>query len=327
MSESELELSSEKHYSDKSDRFSETDDSTVSSAKSPDSKLELKECVVNIPRLPERILKEIISNGGRAFACGDVSINETDSSDTEDSLTKLTKDVERLTDFTTLKHPNKRNDKDRSLRYLKKRKTHVGADGTKKSEASSSTSDDSDSLSLSETENVVMDIEDPLQRNALEPEDLQYEILKDLSSGLSSTTTVDSEDFSDSSSSDDKVESSKTEGNRRAGCEEKEGESDKGGVIAKRRKIAEWRRDKLLREKVFSSDSSSSDSDMPKTRSPRKKRRIIMSESEKDTDGERYAEVFFVITTKQLLMLQVHHVLHCKCECMCKYVKRVFIIF
>lgn len=248
-----LEFSSQKE----SDRFSETDDSVIE-----DNFAEYRrKCVVNITRLPQKIIDEAMSK----------TDPQIESDCPEDSLDKLSREIMCLTDFSTLKSRSvKRNNKDRTSRFIKKRRTRGGEKGTKGSEENSSSTN---SDSLSEAEYSASE----LQESALplKLEDLQYEILKNLSSGLSnSESDDDGDDYSDSSSQNE-VDTEKKEKKVRG--------NDK--TNDKRRKMAEYRKDRLLQGKLISSESSS-DSDMPVFRNYRKKRRTLLSDSEsRDNEG------------------------------------------
>lgn len=247
-----------------SDQFSETDDSTPDPV-IEDSFAEYKrKCVVNVTRLPQKIMNEALSKID----------SRTESDCSEDILVKLSREIDRLTDFSTLKNRSaKRNSKDRTSRLIKKRRIPAGEKGTKESEENSTSTS---CESFSETENSALEVEQ--RAPVLDLDDLQYEILKNLSSGLSGSESNDDDgdDYSDSSSENEVVVAKKEK---------------KCDVLArdkkneKRRNMAKWKKDRLLQGKLISSESSS-DSDIPVFRNYRKKRRLLFSDSE-DVNSER----------------------------------------
>lgn len=236
----------------RSNRFSETDDSTSSAEKSCSRNFTgftPKQCVVNIQRLSAATLALYASKAS--------------SEDPEDSSSKLAKEIDFLTDLSNLEHSKKRNGEFKHRRKAKKFKPQEG----RLNSSESSSSDSGTESSASELEDTCM-IEAPALL-----EDLEYEILKNLS-GLSEE------------SEDERESSSETE----------DGTCKKGGKnklrsvskCEKRRKLAEWRKDSLLRGKLISSDSESdSDSDFKKIRRSKKRQKALISDDE-DSVVARY---------------------------------------
>lgn len=260
--------------SNKSDVFSEKDDSEEFSRETPRpakkfADVKLRQLVVNVKRLPQEVMDRLLSSETNNLSdseCVNTKIKEDFS---EDTLARLTKEIERLTDLSTLKCRKKRNKKYKAPRNTKKRKVGSGDIAEEQSEEESTTSESSSESYTSETR---FNVGSPLQKPPAF-EDLQYEILKNLS-GDSEVESDNSEVYSESSS-ESEAKSTKKHQERKE--EQKEYSKDKGCSTATRKKVAEWRKDRLLRGKLIS-ESSSSDSDIPKVSSARRKRRVISSD-------------------------------------------------
>lgn len=255
--------------SSKSNCFSEADESTDSVdgiCERDYSLFNIKECVVNIKRLPQKVIDKYYSKINNT-----ADFHDKTKMENEDTLTRLTSELNRLMDLSTLKNPEKRSGKSSTKKSIKKRKTQFGEIETEQS-AEDSIATDSDNDDGSSVTNMEVDVlQEPLGY-----EDLQYEILKNLSGDSDNET--EGESYSNSSFKCETDTIKKTS---------KGSKSVKDYSI--KRKIAKWRRDSLLCGKLTSSDSSS-DSDIPKPCNTRCKKRVIYSDSE-DSENARYGRI------------------------------------
>lgn len=267
--------------SNKSDIFLEKDDSDecnqeISEEEFADDKLQ-KKCVVNITRLPQKVIDKFSSKTVNIsdFKRDNSEVKENHLEDPEDYLTRLKKDIERLTDLNTLKRRKKRNKKYESSKHFKKLKIN-GTAGDKQSE------EDEESTSTSESSNesdssMTINREKSILKTFPMGGDMQYDILS-YEKGISESETDNSEIYSESSA-ESEAESTKKHGEKNDRQKENSKET-KVCSTAPKKKIAEWRKDSLLRGKLISESSSSEDCDIPKVRSTRRKKRVISSEPE-----------------------------------------------
>lgn len=267
--------------SSKSDVFSEKDDSESSSETPTNTFAEFKsrKCVVNIKRLSQDLINKYCSKA-KNISDSESESDKMESAENhqEDPFVRLAKEVERLTDFSTLKLSTKRNKKFKSVKEIKRRKTENGAIKTQQSDDdSSSTFSDISSDSGSSVKEIESS---PLQK-PFDIEDLQYEILKNLS-GISDTESDECDELYSETDSESETESNKKENKTKT---DSDAES-RSKINIEKRKGAEWRKDKLLRGKILSSSESDSDSDVPKSSARKRKKRTIYSEPE-ETDNIR----------------------------------------
>lgn len=271
-SESELEDID----SNESDVFAEKDSEDFEE-EFADDKLQRK-CIVNVTRLPERITDKFLSSKTvniSDFKCDNSEVKENRLEDSEDYLTRLKKDIERLTDLSTLKRRKNRNKKYESSKHLKRRKVSgkIAEEESEEEEESTSTSESS-----SESDNdITINREKCVLKTFSMGEDMQYDILC-YEKGISESESNESEIYSESSS-ECEAGSTKKHGENKDRQKENSKET-KGCSTAPRKKVAEWKKDSLLRGKLISESSSSEDNDVPKVSTARRKKRIISSEPE-----------------------------------------------
>lgn len=242
-----------------SDHFSGSDDS-LDGEVSNFSEYTQKKCVVNIKRLPESTVQKLLAKAKENSEPKDVTVKTERSTD---NLLQLIKEIDQIADFSTLKRPKKRCNESKAQKGVKRLKT----------QGSASMSDESSESEIwgssSDNESFVSELE---QAQIIGYEDLQYDILENLSSGCSTTESGDlTDDYSDSSTESD---------NKSVKKEKHCNAQKKVNTVTKRRKTAEWRRDNLLRGKLIS--DSSSDSDSPKTTNFRKRRKVCVFNSESE---------------------------------------------
>lgn len=175
-----------------------------------------------------------------------------------------------MSDFKTLKSTKKRYKKLKKQKNIKKLKID---DEILKERSSEEESTSSTSASSSDSNHSIINntIKSPLQA-PIDFEELQYEILENLSGPSDS----DSESYSQSSS---ESETNLTKKHRKRKGSQKEDCERKKYNRKLQKKVAEWRKDNLLRGKLVS--DSSSEYDIPALKTAMKRKiRIIYSESD-----------------------------------------------